>query len=172
MSRPSTLDIEGVAMNLTRRTGSPLARYRPSSIEDQLGRMVESMFEDFIAPVAQAAAAGRASGQSLASPRVNVAEDDNMFRVEAELPGVKKEDVKVSVDGQRVTIEAEAKQEDQQREGESVVYSERVARKFVRTFLLPTDVDDAGADARLEDGLLTLTLPKRQASAARQLTIQ
>jgi HSP20 family protein len=159
-------------MNLTRRTGSPMARYRPSSIEDQLGRMVESMFEDFIAPVAQAAAAGRLAEQGQTSPRVNVAEDDNAFRVEAELPGVKKEDVKVSVDGQRVTIEAEARQDGEQREGESVVYRERIARKFVRSFVLPTDVDDAGADARLEDGLLTLTLPKKQASAAKQLTIQ
>jgi HSP20 family protein len=163
------LDIEGVAMNLIRRTGSPLARYRPSAIEDQLGRMVESMFEELIAP---AAALGRLPEQGLASPLVNVAEDDKSFRVEAELPGVKKEDVKVSVDGQRVTIEAEAKQESQQREGENVVYAERSARKFVRSFLLPSDVDDAGADARLEDGVLTLTLPKKQATAAKQLMIQ
>ncbi|MFC0133195.1 heat-shock protein Hsp20 [Massilia eurypsychrophila] len=159
-------------MNLTRRTGSPLARYRPSSIEDQLGRMVESMFEDFIAPVAQAAAAGRFPEQGQTSPRVNVAEDDNAFRVEAELPGVKKEDVKVSVDGPRVTIEAAAGQRGEQREGESVVHRERITRRFVRSFVLPTEVDDAGAEARLEDGLLRLTLPKKQASAARQLTIQ
>ncbi|MES2756695.1 MAG: Hsp20/alpha crystallin family protein [Pseudomonadota bacterium] len=159
-------------MNLIRRTGSPLARYRPSSIEDQLGRMVESMFEDFIAPAAQAAALGRFPEQSLASPRVNVAEDDKSFRVEAELPGVKKEDVKVAVDGQRVTIEAEVRQESGQREGETVVYAERSARKFVRSFMLPADVDDAAADARMEDGVLTLTLPKRQATPSRQLTIQ
>jgi HSP20 family protein len=156
-------------MNLIRRTGSPLARYRPSLIEDQLGRIVERMFDDLIAP---AAALGRLPEQRLASPRVNVAEDDKSFRVEAELPGVKKEGVKVSVDGQRVTIEAEANQEGQQREGENVVYAERSARKFVRSFLLPAEVDDAGADARLEDGVLTLTLPKKQATAAKQLMIQ
>lgn len=159
-------------MNLIRRAGSPLARYRPSSIEDQLGRMVESMFEDFIAPAAQAAMLGRLPEQSLASPRVNVAEDDKSFRVEAELPGVKKEDVKVAVDGQRVTIEAEARQDSEQREGETVVYAERSARKFVRSFMLPVDVDDAAADAKMEDGVLTLTLPKRQATPSRQLTIQ
>lgn len=155
-------------MNLIRRTGPPLARYHPSSIEDQLGRMVESMIEDFLAPAAHAAAMGRLPEQGLGSPRVNIAEDEKTFRVEAALPGVKKEDVKVSVDGQRVTIEAEAKQEAEQREGENVVYAERIGRKFVRNFLVPTD----DADARRENGMLTLTLPKKQATASKQLMIQ
>ncbi|HEU4376738.1 MAG TPA: Hsp20/alpha crystallin family protein [Telluria sp.] len=159
-------------MNLVRRTGSPLSVYRPSAIEDQFGRMVESMFEDFFAPVAQAAALSRWPEESVSSPRLNVTENEQSFQVQAEMPGVKKEDVKVAIDRQRVTIEAETKQEQQQREGENLVYAERTARKFMRSFMLPTEVDDAGADARLEDGILTLTLPKKQASAAKRLTIQ
>jgi HSP20 family protein len=158
-------------MNHMRRPGQALVRYHPSTIEGQLGRMVESMFEDLIAPVAQAAMA-RLPDEGVASARVNVAEDEKSFRIEAELPGVKKEDVKVAIDGPRVTIEAEVKQEQQKREGESVVRAERTARKFVRSFILSSDVDDAGADAKLEDGILTLLLPKKQAGSAKQLTIQ
>lgn len=159
-------------MNLIRRTGSPLARFRPSMIEDQFGRMVESMFEDFFAPAAQAAALSRWPEEGITSPRLNVTENDKSFMVQAEMPGVKKEDVKVAIDHQRVTIEAETHHEEEQREGESVVYAERTARKFMRSFLLPTDVDDTSADAKLEDGVLTLTLPKKQGSSAKRLTIQ
>jgi HSP20 family protein len=159
-------------VNLIKRTGSPLARYRPSTIEDQLGRMVESMFEDFFAPAAQAAALSRWPEEGISSPRLNVTENDKSFIVQAEMPGVKKEDVKVAIDNQRVTIEAEARHEEEQREGDNVVYAERTARKFMRSFLLPTDVDDATADAKLEDGVLTLTLPKKQGGSAKRLTIQ
>jgi HSP20 family protein len=159
-------------VNLIRRTGSPLARYRPSTIEDQFGRMVESMFEDFFAPAAQAAALSRWPEEGITSPRLNVTENDKSFMVQAEMPGVKKEDVKVAIDNQRVTIEAETRHEEEQREGENVVYAERTARKFMRSFLLPTDVDDSTADAKLEDGVLTLTLPKKQGSSAKRLTIQ
>lgn len=159
-------------MNLIRRTGSPLARFRPSTIEDQFGRMVESMFEDFFAPAAQAAALSRWPEEGISSPRLNVTENEKSFMVQAEMPGVKKEDVKVAIDNQRVTIEAETHHEEQQSEGESVVYSERSARKFMRSFLLPSEVDDSTADARLEDGVLTLTLPKKQGGSAKRLTIQ
>jgi HSP20 family protein len=159
-------------MNLVRRTGSPLAGYRPNAIEDQFGRMVENMFEDFFAPAAQAAALSRWPEEGTSSPRLNVTENEKSFQVQAEMPGVKKEDVKVAIDRQRVTIEAETKHEEEKKEGENLVYAERTARKFMRSFMLPTEVDDAGADARLEDGILTLTLPKKQASGAKRLTIQ
>jgi HSP20 family protein len=159
-------------MNLIRRTGSPLARYRPAAIEDQFGRMVESMFEDFFAPAAQAAVLSRWPEEGIASPRLNVTETEKSFEVHAEMPGVKKEDVKVAIDNARVTIEAESKHQEEKRDGETVVYAERSARKFVRSFMLPTDVDDSAAEARLEDGVLTLTLPKKLGGAAKRLTIQ
>jgi HSP20 family protein len=159
-------------VNLIRRAGSPLAHFRPGMVEDQFGRMVENMFEDFFAPAAQAAALSRWPEEGISSPRLNVTENDKSFMVQAEMPGVKKEDVKVAIDHQRVTIEAETRHEEQQREGESVVYAERTARKFMRSFLLPSDVDDAAADARLEDGILTLTLPKQRGGSAKRLTVQ
>jgi HSP20 family protein len=155
-------------MNLIRRGATPLSTFRPGAMEDQFGRMVENMFQDFFAPLAQ----GRWSGDDVGMPRLDVNETDKTFEVKAELPGVKKDDVHVSIDGQRVTIEGECQQANEQREGEQVVYSERSTRKYQRSFTLPAEVDDASAQARLEDGVLMLSLPKKQGGTARQLTIQ
>jgi HSP20 family protein len=148
-------------MNLIRRGNSPL--------EEGINRMVESMFQDFLAPMAQG---GRWLEDGLAMPRLDLSETEKAFEVQAELPGVKKDDVKVSIDGQRVTIEGECQQANEQRAGEQVVYSERSTRRYQRSFTLPSEVDDAGAEARLENGILMLTLPKKQGSAAKRLTIQ
>ncbi|WP_322399951.1 Hsp20/alpha crystallin family protein [Massilia luteola] len=155
-------------MNLIRRGATPLSTYRPGAMEDQFGRLVENMFQDFFAPLAQ----GRWSGDDVGMPRLDVSETEKTFEVKAELPGVKKDDVHVSIDGQRVTIEGECQQANEQREGEQVVYSERSTRKYQRSFTLPAEVDDASAEARLEDGVLMLSLPKKQGGTARQLTIQ
>jgi len=156
-------------MNLTRRGNGPLSTLRGGPMEDHFGRMVESMFQDFFAPLAQGA---RMLDDGLAMPRLDVSETEKTFEVHAELPGVKKDDVKVSIDGQRVTIEGECQQANEQRQGEQVVYSERSTRRYQRSFTLPSEVDDAAAEARLENGVLALTLPKRQGNAAKRLTIQ
>jgi len=155
-------------MNLIKRGTTPIA-YRGRAIDDQLGRMVENMFQDFLAPLAQG---GRWPDEGLAMPRLDVSEHEKAFEVQAELPGVKKEDVKVAIDGQRVTIEGECQQANEQREGEQLVYSERSTRRYQRSFTLPSEVDDAGAEAKLENGVLMLTLPKKQGGAAKRLTIQ
>lgn len=156
-------------MNLIRRGNSPLSTMRGGPMDDQFGRLVESMFQDFLAPLAQG---GRWLEDGLAMPRLDLGETEKTFEVQAELPGVKKEDVKVSVDGQRVTIEAECQEANEQRQGEQVVYSERSTRRYLRSFTLPSEVEDAGAEAKLEDGVLRLSLPKRQGGAAKRLTIQ
>jgi len=156
-------------MNLIRRSGSPLAGFRPGTMDDQFGRMVENMFQDFLAPLAQG---GRAADDGLGVPRLDVSESDQAFEVRAELPGVQKDDIKVSIDGARVTIEGECQQGNEQRQGEQVVYSERSIRRYQRSFTLPSEVDDATAEARLDNGILMLTLPKKQGNAARRLTIQ
>ncbi len=159
-------------MNIIRRNPSALAGYRPRGMDDQFGRVVERMFEDLLTPFSQAGAMAPWSSDAVLSPRLNVSETDAAFEVQAELPGVKKEDVKVSVEHQRVTIEGEAKRESEQREGENVLYSERSASKFMRSFILPVEVDEGGAQARMENGILTLTLPKKQGSEATRITIQ
>lgn len=159
-------------MNLVRRNPSSMASYRPRAFDDQFGRLVENMFEDMLSPFTHPGALSQSAPDSAVSPRLNVSETDKAFEVQAELPGVRKEDVKVAVEQQRVTIEGESKRETEQREGENVLYSERSASKFMRSFVLPVEVDEAGAEARMENGILTLTLPKKQGSAAKRITIQ
>lgn len=156
-------------MNLTRRNASPLAAWRQGAMEDQFGRLMENMFQDFFAPLA---GSSRWTEEGTITPRLDVKETEKTYEIQADMPGVKKEDVKVSIEHDRVTIEAECRTANEQREGENVVYSERSARKFMRSFMLPTEVDDATAQARLEDGVLHLSLPKKQGSEARRLTIQ
>ena len=150
-------------MNLIRRNPSALPAYRPRGLDEQFGRLVENMFEDMFAPFAQAGAL---------SPRLNISETDQAFQIEAEMPGVKKEDVKVAVEHQRVTIEGQSQHQSEQREGENLLYAERSASRFLRSFTLPSEVDENGAQARMEHGVLTLTLPKKQGSAATRIAIQ
>ncbi len=147
-------------MILRHRHGYPL---RPSSF----GNLFDTMLEEFMAPAAEAA---RDSGAF--SPQIDVIETEGGYLVEADLPGVTRNDVRVSVDGQRVTIEAEVRRETERKEGETVMHAERVVRKYARSFELPHEVDEAQAIAKLEHGVLTLTLPKKQASQSRLLTIQ
>ena len=155
-------------MNLIRRHAAPLPGYQARSVEDQFGRLVENMVEDMLAPFS---AATPWHSEGVATPRLHVAETDKAYQVEAEMPGVRKADVKVAIDHQRLTIEGECSQ-DQQRSQENLVYSERSVRKFARTLTLPGEVDDKAAEARLEDGVLKLTLPKKAGGAATRLTVQ
>jgi HSP20 family protein len=159
-------------MNIIRRTPSALAGYRPRATEDPFGRLVENMFEEVFAPFTQGSALSQWPLEGTVSPRLNISETDQAFEVQAELPGVKKEDVKVAVEHQRVTIEGESRRDQQQREGENVLYSERSAARFVRSFMLPVEVDEASTEARMENGILTLTLPKKQGNAATRIAIQ
>jgi HSP20 family protein len=103
--------------------------------------------------------------------RFDVAEQGNTYVVNAELPGYKKEDVQVEIDGARVTITAEAKAQPEAAEGEKVVYSERYTGKAVRSFELTSEIDNDTASAKYENGILTLTLPKKTAETRKLLNI-
>jgi len=157
-------------MQLARRNATPMQAYRPDSIEDQFGRLVETMFGEFFAPFA--AQPGARGGDALFSPRINISENDSAYAIQADLPGVAKEDVKVSIDQNRVTIEAESTRSNDVQAAGNVVYAERSAGKFMRSFALPGDIDDASAQARMENGVLVLTLPKKQGAEVRKLTVQ
>lgn len=157
-------------MNIVRRGTTPVSGYRPASFEDGFSRLFEHMFEDMFAPLALGSTNWPSDGAAQA--RLNVVENEAAFDVEVEMPGVKKEDIKVTVEQQRVTIEGEARRDEQQKDGDKVVYAERSTRRFMRTFMLPSEVDDATAQARLEDGVLKMTLPKKQGGTATRLTIQ
>ena len=149
---------------LRNRTGYPL----PGSLRSTVfGNLLDTMLDDFLSPGTEAGREAMA-----VSPRIDVVENDKGYLIEADLPGVTKNDLKVSVDGQRISIEAEVRRDTARKEGESVVHAERVVRKFARSLELPHEVDDANAVAKLENGVLSLTLPKKQAAQSRLLTIQ
>lgn len=103
--------------------------------------------------------------------KVDVKEDGNAYKVQAEIPGVAKEDIHVEIDGGMVTLRAEVKQEDKQTRDEQVLRSERYFGTVARSFQLPVEVDEKAASAKYDAGVLTLTLPKKSQSASRRLTI-
>ena len=105
------------------------------------------------------------------SIKMDVTEQEKAFLVHAELPGVKKEDIHVHVEGNQVSISAEIKQEKEVKEGERVLRSERYFGQVSRSFQLAQDIDDAQASAKFDNGVLELTLPKKAASASKCLTI-
>jgi HSP20 family protein len=104
--------------------------------------------------------------------RADIAETDKAFTVHAELPGVKKEDIHVSIDGDQVAISAQVQREKEVKDGERVLRSERYSGKFYRAFALGSVIDEDNVNARYVDGVLELTLPKKAAAAARRITIQ
>ena len=104
--------------------------------------------------------------------RVDVTENDNAYVLRAEIPGVKKEDIQISIDGNQVSVSAEVKREKEDKQGEKVLRSERYYGKVYRSFTLAQDVDQENAKAKYDNGVLELTLPKKAASATRKLTVQ
>jgi HSP20 family protein len=101
--------------------------------------------------------------------RMDVTENERGYLVKAELPGVAKEDIAVSVEGGEVSISAEVKREKETKEGDKVLRTERYYGSVARSFALPADVDYERAEAKFDNGVLTLTLPK--AAGARNKTL-
>ena len=135
---------------------------------DPFGDVVDDLLKGFfVRPMAyegQPAAPGRI--------KIDVSEKDGAYVVHAEIPGVKKEDIQVNIDGDQVSISAEARAEKEAKESERVLHRERYYGKVARTFRLGTDIDQSAANAKYVDGVLELTLPKKADVAGRQLTIQ
>jgi len=107
----------------------------------------------------------------LRSPSLDVSETDHSYRVKLDLPGVPKDAVKITIDGRQVSVDAEQRVESEKKEGERVLYRERSLSRFSRSFSLPEEISQSDSNAKMEDGVLTLTLAKRQGKAATQLTI-
>jgi HSP20 family protein len=103
--------------------------------------------------------------------RIDVTEADKEYSVRAELPGVKKEDIRISVDGNFVSISAEVRKEEEKKSGRSLV-RESYYGNVSRGFSLAHEIDSKGVVAKMEDGVLKLTLPKREGSGARSITVQ
>lgn len=104
--------------------------------------------------------------------KMDVKEDEKSYTVHADLPGVKKEDIHITIDGNTVMVSAETRSESEQKEGEKVLKRERTYGKVMRSFSLASDVDEATASAKYNDGVLELVLPKKTASASKRLAVQ
>jgi len=104
--------------------------------------------------------------------RMDVTEDDQSYVVKAEIPGVRKEDIKIDIEGNQVSISAEVKQEKEQMQGGNLVNRERYYGQQYRSFTLPREIDDTKAQAKYQDGVLELSLPKKAGHSGRQVSIQ
>ena len=139
---------------------SNITRYDP--LDEMFGDLLKGFF---VRPVSF-------EGPSQLQMKVDVAEDDKAYTMQVEVPGVKKEDINVSINGNQVSISAEVKKEHDVKNGEAVLRSERYYGKLSRSFTLADDVDEAAAQAKYADGVLELKLPKKAQTSARRLSIK
>ena len=136
-----------------------------------------NVFDDFlkgflVRPVSSAAFDQADALSQVRRARIDVTEQNGEYKVLAELPGVKKEDIKVEIDADQVSISAQSRAEREVKEGERVVHSERYYGTLARAFRLGQEVDRDRVVAKYENGILELTLPKKEVSAAKQITVQ
>lgn len=137
---------------------------------DPFNDLVDDLFKGFLVRPVAYEGAGEMRGAT--RMKVDVAENNGAYVVAAELPGVRKEDIQISVDGAQVTLTAEIRREKEVSKDERVLHSERAYGKVSRSFTLPQEIDEANAQAKFQDGVLELTLPKKAAAAHKQITIQ
>jgi len=108
-------------------------------------------------------------------PRLDVTENATAYTVHMDLPGVGKDEVRVSVDGRRVTVQARAQAtpapDDAKLTTDKLIHRERLAAHYARSFVLPTELNEADVNAKLEHGVLALTLPKRTLKTAAKITV-
>jgi HSP20 family protein len=130
----------------------------------EMPKQVDRFLEDVFGP-------GAAIGEGRSSPAVDIRETDEALVIVAELPGVKQEDVEVTVADGALTIrgEREAGPAD---EGQVVLRRERTAGPFVRHILLPESIDGAAVTAAYRDGVLTIRAPKQEAARSRRIAIE
>ena len=134
---------------------------RLEALDDQFDNLVRNLFR----PV------GVTTRDVVVPIRLDVSEKENAYVVHAEIPGVKKEDIKIEIDGNEVSISAETKNEKDLKDGDRVLRSERYYGKVSRSFTLANEVDEAAASAKYENGVLELALPKKATAKAKLVTV-
>jgi HSP20 family protein len=112
-----------------------------------------------------------ADADTARTPALDVSEDDRGYRVTVDMPGVAKEAVKVRVEGRRVQVETVAEEAAAPTDGSRVLYRERRAARYARSFSLPAEIDQGQSQAHFENGVLTLNLVKRVAENGGELTV-
>ena len=103
--------------------------------------------------------------------RMDVTENDKEYQVLAELPGVNKDEISITINGNQVSVSAEVKHEKDVKNGGTVLRAERYYGKIQRAFALGQEVDESTAQAKYNDGVLELTLPKKTATAGKRLAV-
>ena len=134
-----------------------------------------SLFDEFFRDFAPGFYVRPLHGDPLPAPaqiKVDVKESDKAYTVQAEVPGVSKDEIHVNLDSNVVTLRAEVKQQDRQSQGEKVLRTERYYGAVSRSFQLPQEIDAAQAHARYDSGVLTLTLPNKAGGGAQRLVIE
>lgn len=132
-----------------------------------------NLFDDFFKDMAPGYFVRPLHGEPLPqSIKVDVKETPDAYWVEAEVPGVARENIHVTIDGNIVTLRAEVNQLDSQRTDEKVLRSERYFGSVARSFQLPVDIDEEAAKAKYDNGILRLTLPKKRGRTGQKLSIE
>jgi HSP20 family protein len=145
-----------------------IVRWRPYRPMTSLQHEVNKLFDDFF--TRRESDEPESAGVAWA-PRVDIHEAKDKFVVEAEVPGVKKDDIKLSVHDDRLSIEGERKYEHEEHEDCDCHRQERFYGKFHRSFTLPTAVDATKIVAKYNDGVLNIELPKKEAALPKEIEI-
>jgi HSP20 family protein len=140
-----------------------ITRYNPVNLTSPLDDVFGDFLHGFLQPV-------RALPQ--AQIRMDVTETEDAYTVHAEIPGVKKDDIQVTIEGAQVTISAEINKVQDDKDKDRLLRTERYYGNVFRSFTLAQEVDETGAEAKYDAGVLELRLPKKATTAARKLTIQ
>lgn len=144
------------------------SRVRPINPAINGAAAFDQLFDGIFHPTT---AAAPSTGSTVAA-RFDVVEKDDRFEARIEIPGVSKEDIDVQIDGATVRVRAEVKSADAVAEGTRVLHSNRVSRSWLRNFTLPAEVDEGRAEAAYQDGVLTLTLPKKEVPQPKRLAVK
>jgi HSP20 family protein len=130
-------------------------------------------FDNLLGRLFNGSQAAQDGGARLAPYGVDIREDQDHFYVEAELPGFKKDDIDITLENQTLTISAERRVENKQGDGDKgeLLLHERRYSRFLRSFTLPPTVDEQTVNAKLADGVLTVTLNKREETKPRKIQV-
>jgi HSP20 family protein len=136
------------------------------------GLLFDEIFSDFFNRAGWPAGARTAELPASVRARMDVVDKGDRYAVAVDLPGVRKEDIQVSIEGARVAIKAESRSGREVKDGEKLLHTERFAASYARSFELPDEVTEEGADAAFQDGVLRLTLPKRAQVVSKRLEVR
>jgi len=128
---------------------------------------MDEVFRNFLRPLRWDTAPAQAPHIKL-----DVSESENAYTVKAEIPGVRKEDIDVRIEGNQVSLSAEVNKQSEEKKDGRVIRSERYQGYVSRTFSLGANVDQGRASAKYENGVLELVLPKRESTEAKRLTVR